>query len=299
MNPSRDPALPFLRVEKAIERALAKQPKVQAPKDAFCYICLEGEDGGKLMRGCACRGTSAGFVHLECLTELAIRKEASGDPEAAFKAWTTCANCKQNFEGALGVEMDRRFWRRYRSSQDLALFYNSTKLLAVSLRNNDEIDAANELLDEASNCVGNNTGMLMELKLLRAQMLRMHGQKIEALGRLQAMLPEAKVYTHTYSRTLQHLADVLLDLDRYQEAHKAAADAVTFAKAKFGLEDPRTLEAVTTYAVACAKLGRVEEAKATFDDLLITQTRVLGRDHPLTQYTVTDMRNLGFAVPSG
>ena len=34
----------------AVERVLAKQ----------CYICLEGDDGGKLMRGCACRGDSAG-----------------------------------------------------------------------------------------------------------------------------------------------------------------------------------------------------------------------------------------------
>ena len=81
-----DPLLrPFIRVEMAAERASAKQPKIQkAPKDAFCYICLEGEDGrksSKLSRGCACRGDSAGFVHLECLTKLAMSKEACGCAE--------------------------------------------------------------------------------------------------------------------------------------------------------------------------------------------------------------------------
>ena len=62
----------------AVERALTTLPKVQAPKDAFCYICLEGEEDGKsskLMRGCACRGNSAGFVHIKCVSELAMSKE--------------------------------------------------------------------------------------------------------------------------------------------------------------------------------------------------------------------------------
>ena len=42
---------------------------------------------------------------------------------------------------------------------------------------------------------------------------------------------------------------------------------------------------MTTYATACAKLGRVEEAKATSEDVLTTQTRVFGREHPYTQET--------------
>ena len=103
----------------AIERALAKQPKIKAPKEAFCYIYLEGEGEAKstpkLMRGCACRGASAGFVHLKCLMELVATKEASG--EAVSNACLECCNCKQRFEGALQLEMRRHFWRRSRSSQ--------------------------------------------------------------------------------------------------------------------------------------------------------------------------------------
>ena len=74
-----------------------------------------------------------------------------------------------------------------------------------------------------------------------------------------------------------------------------ATEAVAFAKAKFGLEDPRTLTVRKNYASACVKLGRVEEAKAIFEDVLTTQTRVLGRDHPYTQSTLESMRYYGFA----
>ena len=273
----------------AVERALAIQPPMeQAPKDATCYICLDGEHDGesssKLMRGCACRGDSAGFVHIECLAELAESKEASGDVDA----WIKCGNCKQCFQGALDLEMARRFWRRHRSSQDLNLRYESTKCLAISLGGNGEVDAVNQLLDEASTCVANGK-QLLALKVVRATMLSANDQKLEALELLQATLPEAKVCTdcpHLYGATIQRLTSLLRELERYQEAHEMATEAAAFCKAKFGLEDAKTLHATKMYAVACVNLGRVEEAKGIFEDTLTSEIRVLGRDHPQTQNTV-------------
>ena len=292
----------FVPVEMAVERSLAKQPSMeQAPKEAFCYICLEGDGkSSKLRRGCACRGDSAGFVHLECLAELAASQV---DCDAVFKAWTKCGNCKQSFTGALGLEMDRCFWRRYRSRQDqLTLRYNSTRNLAIWLGDNAENDAANQLLDEVSTCVGHDKELLLELKLLRAGLLIKNGEKLDALGLLQAMLPEAKLYTASpelYGVTLLHIADLLLGLDRYQGAYEAAAEAVASAKANFGLEDSRTLTAMKMHAVAYARLGRVEEAKTSFDDLLAIEIRVFGRDHKYTQDTLRKMRTYGYAESSG
>ena len=98
---------------------------------------------------------------------------------------------------------------------------------------------------------------------------------------------------------MQQLAYVLLHLNRNQEAHEMATVLVAFAKAKWGPEDHETLTAVHTYAVTCAKLGRVEEAKTTFENVLTTQTRILGRDHPDTQITRRNMRFYGFVEPSG
>ena len=299
---STDPLLrPFIPVEMAIERALKRQPTMEeAPKDAFCYICLEGDGDGKsskLMRGCACRGDSAGFVHLECLAELAMSKEESGD----LQAWSKCGNCKQIFMGALGLEMQRRFWRQHRSSQDLNRRYHSSRSLATRLGSQSEFDAVNQLLDAASACVGNNTEALLSLNLHRAALLLDNGQRLDGLGLLQAMLPEARVCTQPpiYALLMHQIADVLVDLNRNQEAHEMVTELVAFAKAKFGLEDAKTLRAMTTYAVACAKLGRMEEAKANFEDALATQTRVLGREHPYTQDTLSKMRTYGFAEPSG
>ena len=297
-----DPSLRrFVPVEMAIERVLAKQLKVQAPKDATCYICLEGEDGGKLMRGCACRGDSAGFVHLKCLTELAMSRDASGVIDAIQHSWIKCINCKQEFTGALGLEMQRRFWRHHRSTQHQAerqyrgLHYNSAISLFLCLRSSGEFDAAKELLDEVSTCFRDNSEGLLDVKLHRVDLLQETGQELEALGLLQAMLPEAKQYPSVCCRTMYITADVLLCLHRYQEVHDIATELVAFAKEKFGPEDNRTLGAVKLYAVACAKLGRVDEAKANFNDVLTTQTRVLGREHPYTHSIRQCMKNVGFA----
>ena len=255
------------------------------------------------MRGCACRGNSAGFVHLECLAELAMSKEASGDDDAVFKAWMFCGNCKQRFTGALKLELKRRYWRQHRSSEDLDLRYNATRSLATGLGFDGEVDVGNQLLDEASTCVGNNDKeMLLQLNLIRADLRIENDQKLEGLRLLQATLPEAKAYTanpNLYCQTMLETAEVLLQLDRYQEAHEMATELVPFAKANCSLEDPVTMIARKMYAITCVKLGHVEEAKAHFEDVLTTQTQILGHEHPQTQYTLSKMRTCGFTEPSG
>ena len=279
-------------VEIAFQRALGRLPPMdQAPKDARCYICLDGEEEGKkLLRGCACRGDSAGFVHVECLTELAMSKEASGgDPQAVFDAWITCGNCKQQFSGALDGKMIRQFWRRHRSNQDVGLRYNSTKYLVSFLGKCGEVDAATQLLDEASTWLGKNTEALLDMKLLRAELLRANEQNVESLELLIATLPEAKAWTavnpQCYFFALVKVAELLLFLEKNQEGHDAAVELLAFSKAHFGRDDFPTLMAKNLRALACAKLGRTDESKAIWDDVLKTQTRIYGRDHPNTQET--------------
>ena len=121
------------------------------------------------------------------------------------------------------------------------------------------------------------------------------------------MLPEAKqlttkpyfYFSTLYLRTFLQIVSVFIDLDRNQEAHEMATEAVAFAKAKFGLENVHTLRAVNAYAVACMKLGRVEEAKANFKNVLTIQTRVFGREHPSTQITRECIQIYGCVEPSG
>ena len=305
---STDPLLRrFVPVEMAIERVLETMPKIEAPKDAFCYICLEGDGASassKLMRGCACRGDSAGFVHVECLTKFAVSKEASNDVSTVLKAWMECGNCKQGLQGALGLEMNRRLWRRYRASgYNQFLRYNAARVLFDILRKyRSESVAANYLFQEASKAAGNNKNLLLDLNVRRAQMLGMDGQYVEALELLEATLPEAKkdtAHPEVYIMGLDIKALALRSLRRGPEMLEAVAEEAAFAKARLGLEDLRTLEPMKKYASALASCGRIQESKALFEEIIITATRVYGRDHPWTQYVRTGFHHYGFALPPG
>ena len=60
-----------------------------------CWLCLEST--GRLLRGCACRGTS-GFVHARCLAE-----RARCAPEVS----DSCPTCMQKFVGELQMAAAR------------------------------------------------------------------------------------------------------------------------------------------------------------------------------------------------
>ena len=270
------------------------------------------------MRGCACRGDSAGYVHLECLAEHAVTKEAScltkiamnkdalclaeiasSNLHAILFAWSSCVNCRQNFTDALHLEMTRRFWRHHRSSPSLHFRYHSMRPVKMRLWENGEFDAAKQLNDEMSKCARNNKELLHDMKTHEAALLRKSGNTLEALELLQAILPEAKEMAHpgNYWDIMEHQAHLLLDLDRYQEAHEIAAGLMEFRKATLGPEHCRTVSARDMHAYLCGKLGRVDESKTLFNDLLTTEIRVYGRDNPLTKHTIRQMEKLKIPVP--
>jgi hypothetical protein len=85
------------------------------PDGAACYFCLgeEGDDEGKpLLRDCSCRGDSAGFAHLSCLTKYAEQKckaVCKEDMDAFTEPWQICNNCKQPFQGQLSIDLASAF----------------------------------------------------------------------------------------------------------------------------------------------------------------------------------------------
>ena len=108
---SEDPSIkPHVPIEMAVERVLKRLPSQEpAPADATCYICLDHDS--KLVRGCACRGDSAGFVHLACLIDFAERNEE----DSMGYSFIFCINCKQAFKGTLELQLTRRLWQRHRN----------------------------------------------------------------------------------------------------------------------------------------------------------------------------------------
>ena len=219
-----------------------------------------------------------------------MSKEVSGFGEAVFNVWTKCGNCKQEFTGALGLEMDRRFWWRCRSSDHKGLRYTSMRCLAKSLENDGEMDTATQLYDEVS-----KSSSTLDQKLHRADCLMKDGQDLEALELLRATLPEAKACNALYYvRALQFMVLAFNGVGRKQEAYETATELVAFSKANFGPTHNQTLVATGVCAVSCSEVGRLQESKAYFDDLLTANTRILGNDHPMTQQTRTTMRQYGF-----
>ena len=280
---STDPALrPFIRVEMAVERALAKQrPMDQAPKDATCYICLEGEDDGeKLMRGCACRGDNAGFVHLECLKEYATSNEDSVDDESVTNSYGVCINCRQPFNGALRLHMRRSFWRRHKNGHDYRLRRFAVQFLADCLLDYGEVDTTDHLYNELRKIGGHG----LVIRRHRADMMIKNGHKLEGLQLLRAMVPEAKEDSAMmYFQTLFSLADVLYELERNDEAFETATDAVAIAEETFGLESPNTLIVKVMYASICSDLGYIDKMGELVLDNLAIATQTFGPDHSLTQ----------------
>ena len=86
------------------------------PGGAACYFCLgeeADEEGKPLVRNCSCRGDSAGFAHLSCLTkysEQKCKRADDGDTVAFSNPWRFCNNCKQLFQGQLSIDMASVFF---------------------------------------------------------------------------------------------------------------------------------------------------------------------------------------------
>ena len=82
---------------------------------AACYFCLEegpDDEGKSLVRDCSCRGDSAGFAHLSCLTKYAEQKCRAAiytHMDAFAEPWHKCNNCKQTFQNQLSVDLASAF----------------------------------------------------------------------------------------------------------------------------------------------------------------------------------------------
>ena len=179
--------------------------------------------------------------------------------------------------------------------------------MSTILEVNDEVDAATRLEEDIAKSSGHPTSrghkwIMLGMELHRAERLLNDGQLLEALGLLQATLPALKEHTadhRFYCDGMDALVDVFLQLNRDREALETAADVFAFATAKYGPENRKTLKTKKVYATTCVKLGRLDESKTIFEEVLATETRIFGCDHPSTQVTRQGMQIfVGFAQAS-
>ena len=80
-----------------------------------CYICLgvdEENDDPPLRRDCSCRGSDAGFVHLECLVENAKNQNSRWDGRDLIeftRPWEVCPICCKFYQSTLAVDISTEF----------------------------------------------------------------------------------------------------------------------------------------------------------------------------------------------
>ena len=71
---------------------------------------MDDNAGQPLRRDCACRGTDAGFVHIDCLTGYAETKskQTSGMQEFVTP-WQVCPGCHQKYQNELAIDIANKF----------------------------------------------------------------------------------------------------------------------------------------------------------------------------------------------
>ncbi|KAJ8600421.1 hypothetical protein CTAYLR_001471 [Chrysophaeum taylorii] len=262
----------------AIERVLARLDQ-NVPSDATCFICLEG---GRLLRGCACRGT-AGCVHVDCLAELAQRDKDAAAPSR----WTHCITCRQGYTGALQLEMARRLWRRNRSESDK---WVGRFDLMNQLRSYGETEAVGRLDEGRSVDLGEALMTDAFGKIQRCNILVGEGRGLEALDLLMPLWAQGVREEPMMRLVLAScIAAAHHSLGHDDDSLPFVREEMAISQRLFGPEDTGTFKAMTNYAKACARTGRLEESQSIFADVLRLQTRVLGEDHAATRETRANM----------
>ena len=87
--------------------AAVEECRPRIPAGAVCYACNKG---GDLLRGCSCRGPSAGIIHLECLLKFAEAKICDQDYSNTL---VNCGQCQQDFQGVVQLALNRARWLHF------------------------------------------------------------------------------------------------------------------------------------------------------------------------------------------
>ena len=127
---------------------MASEPQPENDNDGLvCWVCQFRDCDGHpeeplLSTGCACcrAGSSGGRAHVSCLASAAAHQP---------KLWSDCPTCKQQFTGAVRMELARARWDLYRSrpEADAERLYALSNLAAALSISGDNA-AARPLFEE-------------------------------------------------------------------------------------------------------------------------------------------------------
>ena len=307
-----DPALKEqVPIEDAVEKVVAQLKEAEAPKGTRCFICLEDEEDGVLLRGCACRGEGAGYVHVDCLARFAETraKEAKrGIWLDNDKTWYQCVTCQRILEGKLGLEMCRRLWRRavpirkeFPSNYAMACTVLSG---ALTQRSDDPFvkEAALSLVQESKNfgrecaTMSMSRGARNEMTIIdivtRAAPLVLT-QPQNAIDMLTPVMTAARQLESPHQRALALNTMVFAyhGVGRYDDVIAIAEDAIAIDTQIYGPDEGTTLNIMDKYGEALYRTGHdLETGHLIAKKLHAAYSRIYGSHHPATKRAAENLK---------
>ena len=283
---------------------------------AVCYLCLDGglDDADQpLRRDCACRGTDAGFVHLECLTGLAASKSVQArnkDMNSFINPWEFCPSCHQKYQNELAVDIATKFVSFVRGQ-----YPDDTRMQVESLHF--KLHALMDMFDRLQPVQKREAGVTATVLLslinrmkgdaspLPMRYSQMEGSAYGVLGRIalnegteesarravanfenQLEVNKAIGDDHGIAATKVNIADAKSKYDvgnSNEELLKASQEMYKLRIANLGEGHEDTIHGGEKYADALQKANRGDEARELLTKLLSTSKQVLGPHHNTTK----------------
>ena len=282
-------------------------------EEAVCYLCLDrgGDEADQsLRRDCACRGTDAGIVHLDCLTKYAATKSKQAHDTTEFvNPWRVCPSCHQEYQNKLAIDVATKFvsFARRQYPDDTRRLVEA---LYVKLR------ALQSMFGSLQPVQMREAGVTANVLLSLIDRMRVDAPLQARYSRFEADAHNAHGHIALDEGTEESARRAVVHFEKDLKVSKAIGDDesiaaaktnIAFAKSKYeggnneeavlkasqevyelrvaehGKEHEITIDAGKIYALKLLKANRWEEARELLTKLLATSKQVFGSDHNITK----------------
>lgn len=231
-------------------------------EEVVCWVCAEGASrtrSRQLVRGCACRGTDAGFAHLSCLVEAATKHDE--------EVWRSCPTCKQHFTGDVRLGLARARWELHRTQPD---------------DDWQRLNATDSLASALIECAGDHTGALPLFKEVLDVSRRVDGD--DDVNTLVSM---------------NNLASLHQKMGNSELARPLFDEALEAQRRTLGEEAPDTLRTLSNLSMLHLRTENFSLALPLAEKVLEGRRRTLGKEHADTLASIQNLGLLRWHMAHG
>mmetsp|Transcript_44051 Transcript_44051/g.92653 ORF Transcript_44051/g.92653 Transcript_44051/m.92653 type:complete len:337 (-) Transcript_44051:710-1720(-) len=237
-----------------------------------CWVCTDSTSritrsrNRTLMRGCACRGSDAGFAHLDCLIQFALHSNNGNDDGddddndninsiiTNNERWDACPTCKQDYTGKLRLGLAQARWELVQDAprQDYERLNAADRLASAlqecALDNDAALPLFQEVLEISREMDGNDdVNTLVSMNNL-ASLHQKIGNYDAALPLFQeALETQQRIVGKNSSdtlRTMSNLAMLYLRTGEFDKALPLASESLQLREEVLGADHVDTLESL-------------------------------------------------------